>query len=641
MTSLFKIIRKSLAKKICAGILALVLVTFVVGLGFLAINARRLVLQEAYQHAERALDNTTLRVTGYLKEVETATHNIMWQVTANMQPDSLMSFTRRVVEINPNVNSCSITTEPGFFPEYGRYFSAYSVRQGDTIVTVREGEYEYFDKVWYKTPHDAGKAVWVDPFDDYNEGTLSSAEMIASYCVPLYDADSTFIGVLSTDISLPRLSEAVSALKPYPNAYSLMLGHDGSYFVHPDTSRLVKTTIFTDVDPKVQPDLITLGHEMIAGHKGNMKTVSEGVTYVTFYQPVPKTGWSLGLVCVERDVLAGYHHLPYIILPILVIGLLIIALFCIRIVRGFLTPIMELEQQVTHIADGNFSEQMPRSRRHDAVGRLQNHFATMQQALQEHVENLKRASNEVEQQNRELEQAQRMASEADRKQSDFIKSISHQLRTPLNIIMGFTQVMRDHHTSMTPEERHRMTDTMQQNSTSVTRMVDMLLAASYIDRHQVSLNDRVPCNDFAREMAERFNSHPPTQITISVDSQLPDTEFVITHRDYLTKALNELLYNAKKFTVKGSITLRLRQDAREVRFIVEDTGPGIPEKAIDTLFTQFSKLDDFTEGLGLGLNISRQFARILGGDLYLDRDYTSGCRFVLEVPRTKSTNGLT
>lgn len=629
-------IGRSLSKRISSGILAFALAVFVVTIGLLFLKSRHMVLQEAFRHAECALDNTAQRLEGYLGEVETATHNMEWVVKNNMVPDSLFAFSRRIVELNPNINSCSITTEPDFFPEYGRYFSVYSVRDGDSIETVREGEYEYFDKVWYKAPHEARKAVWVDPFNDYNEGTLSSPEMIASYCVPLYDADSTLIGVLSTDISLPRLSKIISATKPYPNAYSMMLGREGHYFVHPDTSRLVTTTIFTDVDPKRQPDLIALGHEMVAGNKGSMRTVAEGVTYVSFYQPVKKTGWSLALVCVEADVTAGYVHLRFIVIFFVVIGLLVLTFYCNRTVRRFIAPVKELARQASHIADGDFSERMPRSNRTDALGNLQNNFATMQQTLEEHIASLRSADAEKERQNEELAQATRKADEADRKKMAFVQSVSHQLRTPLNIIMGFMQVLRDNFKSMTLEERQHLTATMQKNSTSVSRMVNMLLAASFNEHHQyLERKDKINCNAFAAETVHFFNSRLPQHITITVDSALADTQTITTNTDYLKKALYELLYNAKKFTVEGSITLRLRQGAKVVRFIVEDTGPGIPVEAQAKLFTQFEKLNDFTEGLGLGLCISRQFARMLGGDLFYDKDYKDGSRFVLEMPRVE------
>lgn len=139
MKSVFFHINRSLSLKLSLGILLFVVMVFVLSLGFLFQRSRQLVKQEAMEHATRMLENTALRVTGYLDEVEKATDNMEWLAIKNLQPDSLYNYTRRVVELNPNVNGCSITMEPAFFPQFGTPFSVYSLRGHDTIETVIEG----------------------------------------------------------------------------------------------------------------------------------------------------------------------------------------------------------------------------------------------------------------------------------------------------------------------------------------------------------------------------------------------------------------------------------------------------------------------------------------------------------------------
>ena len=119
MKSVFFHINRSLSLKLSLGILLFVVMVFVLSLGFLFQRSRQLVKQEAMEHATRMLENTALRVTGYLDEVEKATDNMEWLAIKNLQPDSLYNYTRRVVELNPNVNGCSITMEPAFFPQFG------------------------------------------------------------------------------------------------------------------------------------------------------------------------------------------------------------------------------------------------------------------------------------------------------------------------------------------------------------------------------------------------------------------------------------------------------------------------------------------------------------------------------------------
>ena len=105
-------------------------------------NAAR---EKTIASAVELLDSIELRVKDHLDMVETVTNGFVPVVLANMQPDSLMAYTRRVVEAAPDINGCSITTEPDYFPHLGM-FSAYSVREKDSITTVREGQYDYYSK---------------------------------------------------------------------------------------------------------------------------------------------------------------------------------------------------------------------------------------------------------------------------------------------------------------------------------------------------------------------------------------------------------------------------------------------------------------------------------------------------------------
>jgi hypothetical protein len=112
--------------------------------------------------------------------------------------------------------------EPNMFPQFGRYYSAYSIREGDSIITVVEEEYEYFEKVWYKTPKDKGGSCWVDYYDETDSLEVTIEGMLASYNRPLYDNDHRLLGVISSDLSLLRLSK----LHCYRETLSPLVLHD-------------------------------------------------------------------------------------------------------------------------------------------------------------------------------------------------------------------------------------------------------------------------------------------------------------------------------------------------------------------------------------------------------------------------------
>jgi signal transduction histidine kinase len=640
MIEMSKHIRKSLSTRLCLDILFCVILIFTLSLGFLYWQSRHIIREESIDEASHVLDNTALRVKGYMLEVETATRNILWLVNLHHHDkDSLLKYTHRIVANHPNTNGCSITMEPDFYPddEYG--FSAYSVRledystpEKDSVSTVREADYNYYDKVWYKTPRQKRTACWVDPFDDYNAGTLSSPEMIASYCVPLNDQQGKFIGVISTDLSLKRLTETITAEHPYEHSYFMMLGADGHYFVHPDTTKLLKQTIFTGTDPRDHTDIVALGYEMTNGRTGHMEVNIDGKSHIVLYRPLEGTMWSVALVCPSNELLRGYNRLNYILLPLLVIGFLLLVLGCRRIVHHFIQPLGLLAAELRQIGHGDYEKPLPPSQRTDLIGQLQNSFCQMRRSISQHIRDAELTKQETEQRTTELEQATLLARQASEQKTQFMQDMSHQIRTPLNIVHGFSQILRDDCESISEDEKKQIADTMYVQTNALDYMVSKLLTASLIESHQsISTDDMVSCSELAREAFERTSGLITHTAEMSLDCRVPDRLTVKTNRHHLLIVLTELLFNALHFTHVGSVTMRVETVGGNVLFTIEDTGPGIPPDKAEFIFEKFTKIDMFTEGLGLGLFLCRRVVQLMGGSLTLDPQYTGGSRFVLKL----------
>jgi signal transduction histidine kinase len=639
MIEMRKNIRQSLSTKLSIDILIVVILVFSLSLGFLYWQSRNIIRQEAIDEASHVLDNTALRVKGYMVEIETATRNILWLVNLHNEKDSLLKYTHRIVANHPNTNGCSITMEPDFYPDEKYGFSAYSVRQDehsteekDSVVTVREADYDYYDKVWYKTPRQKRTACWVDPFDDYNDGTLSSPEMIASYCIPLFNRNEKFIGVISTDLSLKRLTETITAEHPYEHSYFVMLGADGHYFVHPDTTKLLKQTIFTNTDPREHTDIVALGYEMINGRTGHMDVKLDGKSNIVLYRPLEGTQWSVALVCPSNELLRGYNSLNYILIPIIVIGLLLLAFGCYRIVKHFIQPLGLLAAELRQIGHGDYEKPLPLSHRTDLIGQLQNSFCQMRRSISQHIRDAEHAKQETEQRTMELEQATQLARQASEQKTQFMQDMSHQIRTPLNIVHGFAQVLRHDIDTMTDDDKHQIAETMYVQTNALDYMVSKLLTASLIESKQaITMSDTVNCNELAREAFENASSLITHTAEMKLDSHVSDELTINTNRHHLLIVLTELLVNALHFTKEGTITMCIEATDKDVKFIIEDTGTGIPADKADFIFEKFTKLDMFTEGLGLGLFLCRRVVMLMNGTLTLDPQYTDGSRFVVDI----------
>ena len=628
-------IRKSFSTKLSLGILLMTVTIFVVSLGVLFTQSRHIIRTEAVGRTKAVLNTTMQHIVRNLMTIENATNTCSWMIEQQFQPEQILDFTSRIVRLNPHIDGCSISAEPNMFKKYGRYFSAYTVRKTDTITTVIEEEYEYFQKEWYKTPRNLESGCWVVYTDEVDSLKLTLDGMIASYGKPLYSADSSMVGIISTDLSLLRLSKVMSEVRPYPNSYFMMIDNEGRYFIHPDSTRLFTQTIFTNVDPRKQYDIIALGHEMTSGKQGQMVVNVDGAPCVVCYQPVLGTKWSLAIVCPDSDVLAGYYRMTYIVVPLLVIGLLVILLLCHRAVTVSIRPLNQLLDKTQTIASGNMEVHIPKSQRLDVIGRLQNSFATMLSYLNFHMGSVRYTTEQTKLRNEELEQATRMAKEADKQKTIFIQNVSHQIRTPLNIIMGFSQVLSDAgKEKLSDEEMKSITDMMDHNSKHLKRMLQMLFDSSdtgLSEELNSQKHDLILCNDVAREAIENTNLHYPN-LQISFQSELADDFCIKGNRLYLMRALRELLYNSAKYSDGQHVSLHVTPTDCNIQYIVEDTGKNINEADRETIFKFFTKVDDLTEGLGLGLPLAKRHAQNLGGDLILDTSYQEGCRFIIEVP---------
>ena len=627
-------IRHSLSSKLGVSILLLSILVFVASLGVMFVQSRLMLRKKATERIVCVLDNTVQRVRTCMNRVETATNSNGWMALEYLNPDSLLTISRHVVSVNPHVNGCSITTEPDVFPELGP-FSVYSIKEGDSVVTVREAAYDYYNQVWYKLPKTQARPCWTDPFNDNNDNALYTKNIIVSYCKPLYSDDGRFLGVISTDLSFKHLKETIVEKQPYPNTYFALVNSEGRYIIHPDSTKEFNKTIFEDLNIETQPELVALGHEMTTGGKGNMRVTVNGTSCLVCYQPIPDTKWCLALVIPDREILQTYYRLAYVIVSLIVIGLIIILLITWKIVDQSIKPLSQLLAQSQIIAQGNYDEQISHTERRDAVGRLQNSFATMQESLNRHVTDISHAAEEAGLRNEELVKATKMAEEADRQKTIFIQDVTHQIRTPLNIIMGFAQVLRNSNGEIPHDEVKKIVDMMDHNAKTLSRMLLMLYDCSDAGASvelQIHTDEMVSCNKVANESINFTREHFP-EINVRLESDLPDAYRLRTNRLYLMRTLRELLYNAAKYSNGAIVLFRIQDTGNTIRFIVEDQGPGMSEAYQEKMYEPFTKVNELSEGLGLGLPLSKRHSRSLGGDLFLDTSYHDGCRFILELPK--------
>jgi len=391
MDKRFSYIHRKLSVRVSLWVVMFAAVIFIAALGFLFYQSREAVRQEAISRATQILDKTSLRVEGILNRVEVATGMTDWLVQRHPdKADSMFVYSRGMLLNNPDFYNCSIAFEPYYFKDKGLYFSAYSKHNGDSIRTIQGGSenYQYFFADWYLMPTLLGHACWTEPYMDYDAPTNTS-EMVTSYCQAIKASDGSFIGVINTSLSLNWLSQTISAVKPYPNSYSIMIGRGGTYFVHPDSTKITRQTIFTQTLENPDTAMVSLGHAMQRGEEGVREMHINGEHCYVFYKPLGKTGCSMAIVCPESDIFGGFDRLRRTVMAIVCVGLLLMLYFFIRIITRELSPLRRLAREAETIASGQFDTQLPNFERTDEIGQLSQSFGNMQQSLVRYIEELK------------------------------------------------------------------------------------------------------------------------------------------------------------------------------------------------------------------------------------------------------------
>ena len=190
----------------------------------------------------------------------------------------------------------------------------------------------------------------------------------------------------------------------------------------------------------------------------------------------------------------------------------------------------------------------------------------------------------------QLKRAYEHALESDKMKTAFINNVSHEVRTPLNIIAGFAQVLADPDLSPDVEKRKEMARLIQKNNYLITSQIDEMLELSLNETSgAVSKDDHVVVNTLLKQIVLEKLQFASTNVSMVMDSHLSDDFTITTHRDMLHRALVTLVDNAIKYTTEGSITLSASATDGQLTITVDDTGCGIPEADAERVFERFAR----------------------------------------------------
>lgn len=230
-----------------------------------------------------------------------------------------------------------------------------------------------------------------------------------------------------------------------------------------------------------------------------------------------------------------------------------------------------------------------------------------------------------------LIEARNHAEESDRLKSAFLANISHEVRTPLNAIVGFSEVLP---MTQSDEEREQLLGLIRDNNAQLLRLFDDMIHMSKLEAGGGTIRkSQFELRPLLEEIVQQYAGKvDESRVTMQVE-QTDANPQMFTDRDRLGEIINQYVNNAVKFTSEGAITLGFEQREKVLRIWVKDTGKGIPEdRCDDHLFERFVKIDEFVPGTGLGLSICRSMALSLGGKVGVQSALGKGATFWVEIP---------
>lgn len=245
--------------------------------------------------------------------------------------------------------------------------------------------------------------------------------------------------------------------------------------------------------------------------------------------------------------------------------------------------------------------------------------------------------SERKQMEQELLTARDRAEESNRLKSAFLANMSHEIRTPLNAIVGFSGILAS---TDEEQEKQEYMSIIESNNTLLLQLISDILDLSKIEAGTFEFNygmvdvNRM-CEEAVRALSLKVQDKPVELLFGDHEAQC----CIVGDKNRLLQVITNFINNAVKFTEQGSITLGYRREARDLLFYVEDTGKGISEEHLRTVFDRFVKLNSFAQGTGLGLSISKSIVEQMGGHIGVESEEGRGSRFWFTIPAVACNAG--
>ncbi len=515
----------------------------------------------------------------------------------------------------------------------------YRYYDSEGILTAREDipedEYDPRTRPWYSSGISSQNAQWTRPYMFFTSGQPGITTSLA-----VRDGSGAVIAVLGVDLTLGDLSDFVAQTRISENGAAFILDEDDRFLALSDRDRLdgisgdVDAGLLSvlDIDDPIYRTALSQFDSVAADgfSGGSLPFVFEhaGQVYHALFRTLenPNWLWKIGLFIPQDDIMGDLIANRRLILLFTGSAGLIFAVIGFFFARALTRPLVEIQESLKVIEHGGYPSVFP--------GRF------VSREIESIVQRIKDMSDSLRQYHGELEdrvdQRTEELKQANEAKSRFLAKVSHEMRSPLQAIMGYAEILGG---NKIPRSRQLASlEIIRDEGERLLTFIDELLDIHRISQGHFQLDTRpFDLSEILEAVNSRFTPLARKK-GLSFSIRFDESIEPIRNGDgfRLEQILSNLTANALKFTEKGSVVIEISKREQGLYFSVSDSGPGIPEEKRELIFKPFEKLPSdhggLTEGFGLGLNITRELIELFGGQLSLDSAPGTGSRFYFTLP---------
>ncbi|MBU0683536.1 MAG: SpoIIE family protein phosphatase, partial [Candidatus Omnitrophica bacterium] len=391
---------RGIAFKLTFFILTSCVIIFIVIFGYNYSFSRKVIIEKTEENADTLAGATVNRIETILSAVKKVPSQIANSLEhTSFDKENLLKMLKAVVATNPEIYGATIAFEPYSFDENVLYFAPYFYKNNGGISFTYLGKeaYQYFNWEWYSLPKTLGFPVWSEPYYDEGGGNI----VMSTYSVPFYrdvGAKRIFTGIVTADISLTWLQKIVASTKIGKTGYGFLISKKGTIVTYPRQDSIMNETIFSIASAQNNKVLKKIGTEMISGDSG-FKSFFDSLNNEKmwiFYAPIPSSGWSLGIVISQKELMADVLRLNSVVFGLGLAGLVFLFVVIFFIARSITKPLRGLVFATKEISNGKMDFYVPKVKSHDEVGKLTVAFTCMKKALKLYIKELTRTTAEKE-----------------------------------------------------------------------------------------------------------------------------------------------------------------------------------------------------------------------------------------------------